>query len=193
MPPVSSSNPVRRKGPAFKPPRPVKPPAQSAATSNPARHVSNNAAPRASGVSKVTSSRPSFHSAATLISSSEQEDGDNIEAEDEEMEDEEISQPKPGPSNTTAVESTASQGLTRPAIPPALLARLLHEGFEDKEMKIQKEAMSVVGKYVETFVREAVARAAFEREDAVRGGGISDGFLQVEDLEKLAPQLVLDF
>jgi CENP-S associating Centromere protein X len=182
MPPVSSSNPVRRKGPAFKPPRPVKPPAQSAATSNPARHVSNNAAPRTSGISKkVTSSRPSFHSAATLISSSEQEDEDDIEAEDEdeEMEDKEISQPRPGPSNTTAVESTASQGLTRPAIPPALLARLLHEGFEDKEMKIQKEAMSVVGKYMETFVREAVARAAFEREDAVRGGGISDGFLQV--------------
>ena len=175
MPPVSSSNPVRRKGPAFKPPRPVKPPVQSTATSNPARHVSNNAAPRTSGVSKnVTSSRPSFHSAATVISSSEQEDEDDIEAEDEE-----ISRPRPGPSNTTAVESTASQGLTRPAIPPALLARLLHEGFEDKEMKIQKEAMSVVGKYMETFVREAVARAAFEREDADRGGGISDGFLQV--------------
>lgn len=128
-----------------------------------------------------------------ISSSSEQEDEDDIEAEDEEMEGEEMTQPRPGPSNIAATESTASQDLTRPAIPPALLARLLHEGFEDKDMKIQKEAMSVVGKYMETFVREAVARAAFEREDADRGGGISDGFLQVEDLEKLAPQLVLDF
>jgi len=73
--------------------------------------------------------------------------------------------------------------------------RLLYEGFEDKDMKIGKEAMSVVGKYVETFVREALARAAFEREegDEELGRGRGDGFLQVEDLEKLAPQLLLDF
>lgn len=46
-------------------------------------------------------------------------------------------------------------------------------------MRIGKEAMAVVGKYMETFVREALARAAFEREE-VDGGGIGDGFLQVE-------------
>lgn len=53
--------------------------------------------------------------------------------------------------------------------------------------------MNLVGKYMEIFVREAFARAKNERETSVKGGGISDGFLQVEDLEKLAPQLVLDF
>jgi hypothetical protein len=80
-------------------------------------------------------------------------------------------------------------------IPPKLLTRLLYEGFEDKDMKIGKEAMLVVGKYMETFVREALARAAFERQegDAEKGSGEGDGFLQVEDLEKLAPQLLLDF
>ncbi|QDS77803.1 hypothetical protein FKW77_005694 [Venturia effusa] len=78
-------------------------------------------------------------------------------------------------------------------IPPKLLTRILWEGFEDKDMKIGKEAMSVVGKYVETFVREAVARAIFERRGEEGEDDLGDGFLQVEDLEKLAPQLLLDF
>ncbi|TID17870.1 centromere protein x [Venturia nashicola] len=78
-------------------------------------------------------------------------------------------------------------------IPPKLLTRILWEGFEDKDMKITKEAMSVVGKYVETFVREAVARAIFERGGDDGAEQYGDGFLQVEDLEKLAPQLLLDF
>lgn len=46
-------------------------------------------------------------------------------------------------------------------------------------------------------MREALARAAYERgegrTDGRGGGGIGDGFLEVEDLEKTAPQLVLDF
>ena len=54
--------------------------------------------------------------------------------------------------------------------------------------------MAVYGKYVETFVREALARAIFEREDADKeGAGVGDGFVQVEDLERITPQLVLDF
>lgn len=84
--------------------------------------------------------------------------------------------------------------------------------------------MGVVGKYVETFVREAIARASYERQQVLDekgkrgekigagetflevslcGGNEGVGFgkfvrcadvhLQVEDLEKLAPQLLLDF
>lgn len=85
-----------------------------------------------------------------------------------------------------------------PPIPAKLLTRLLFEGFEDKNMKIGKEAMSLFGKYVETFVREGLARAIAERQE--EGGGLeggegrmSDGFVQVEDLEKVAAQLLLDF
>jgi len=81
-----------------------------------------------------------------------------------------------------------------PPIPQKLLTRLLYEGFEDKGVKIGREAMAVYGKYVETFVREALARAIFEREDADKeGAGVGDGFVQVEDLERITPQLVLDF
>jgi len=99
-------------------------------------------------------------------------------------------------------DSDGAESSAVPPIPPKLLTRLLFESFEDKEMKIGREAMQVVGKYMETFVREALARAVFEREEggaAAAGGGgggvgvVGDGWLQVEDLEKLAPGLVLDF
>ena len=62
--------------------------------------------------------------------------------------------------------------------------------------------MAVVGKYMETFVREAIARAAFERGEEMerrkgglgeRGIGMGDDFLEVEDLEKGVAQLLLDF
>lgn len=78
-------------------------------------------------------------------------------------------------------------------IPENLLARLLYHGFEDKQTVIQKGALELTAKYMDTFVREAIARAADERKEARKGGGHMDGYLQVEDLEKLAPQLLLDF
>ena len=45
-------------------------------------------------------------------------------------------------------------------------------------MRIGKEANGVVGKYMETFVREAIARAAFERAEAGKQG-IDGDFLEV--------------
>ncbi|OXV07898.1 hypothetical protein Egran_04338 [Elaphomyces granulatus] len=90
-----------------------------------------------------------------------------------------------------------------PAIPPKLLTRLLHHHFTSDKIKITKDANAVVAKYVDIFVREALARAAYERVgenyngdtvDGLGGGkGFGDGFLEVEDLEKLAPQMILDF
>ena len=52
-------------------------------------------------------------------------------------------------------------------------------------MRISKDANAAVGKYMETFIREAIARAAFERAEAVAKGGVDggrgggDGFLEV--------------
>lgn len=66
-----------------------------------------------------------------------------------------------------------------PPIPQKLLARLLYESFTDKNVKIGKEAMTVFGKYIEIFVREGLARAAYYREEADAGAsGVGDGFLQ---------------
>ena len=72
-------------------------------------------------------------------------------------------------------------------IPPNLLTRLLHHYLEKKEggvAKIGKEANVLVGKYMETFVREAIARAAFERAQAAESTGTRDGFLEVGVIQK---------
>ncbi|KAK0706034.1 CENP-S associating centromere protein X-domain-containing protein, partial [Lasiosphaeria miniovina] len=68
-------------------------------------------------------------------------------------------------------------------VPPELLTRLLHEFFTADGTRITKDANSAVAKYMDVFVREAIARSAVER---------ASGFLEVEDLEKVAPQLLLD-
>ena len=51
-------------------------------------------------------------------------------------------------------------------------------------MRIGKEANGLIGKYMETFVREAIARAAFERAEAQKEevGGIEGDFLEVSGL-----------
>ncbi|KAJ4170601.1 hypothetical protein NW754_006737 [Fusarium falciforme] len=64
-----------------------------------------------------------------------------------------------------------------------LLTRLLHEFFTKDSTRISRDANDAVGKYFDVFVREAIARAAVEKDG---------GFLEVEDLEKVSPQLLLD-
>jgi hypothetical protein len=87
----------------------------------------------------------------------------------------------------------------KPVIPLSLLHRILHHNFRDKDKtRITTDAKEVLGKYVEVFVREAIARSAYESRgnganDDGDGNGRDDGFLEVEDLEKTGVQLVLDF
>ncbi|EAQ84141.1 predicted protein [Chaetomium globosum CBS 148.51] len=71
----------------------------------------------------------------------------------------------------------------REKIPPELLTRILHAFFEREGTRITRDANAAVARYMDIFVREAIARAAVER---------SSGFLEVEDLEKIAPQLLMD-
>lgn len=75
-------------------------------------------------------------------------------------------------------------------IPEALLTRLLHECFKDDNTRIGKDASAAVQKYMDTFVRETIARAVDMR---MSENGIGGDFVEVEDLEKLAPQLLMDF
>ena len=181
MPPKNAStNGATRKGPQFKPPRPVKAPAKATAAT----------ASRATGASKkpnAPATKSGFQTAATIISSDEEEvqEDEFGELSDDLMEVDE----RPAPKTTRTVEPLT----TAHPIPAPLLARLLHENFEDPNTQIQKGAMTLTGRYMEIFVREALARAKHERARSAKNDGISDGFLQVEDLEKLAPQLVLDF
>lgn len=97
-------------------------------------------------------------------------------SDDEGME--EVSQ-NPEPEATTAPTNIHDPP---PTIPPQLLTKLLHHHFFDEKTRIGKDANAVVGKYMETFVREALARAAFERSEAERTRGRGGDFLEASDL-----------
>ncbi|KAI0154276.1 CENP-S associating centromere protein X-domain-containing protein [Xylariaceae sp. FL1272] len=71
-------------------------------------------------------------------------------------------------------------------IPPELLTRILHEFFEKSNTRISKDANKAVAKYMDIFVREAIARSCVEKPE---DRGV---FLEVTDLEKVAPQLLMD-
>jgi hypothetical protein len=106
------------------------------------------------------------------------EEDEDIDMDSDELEEEEA--PRARKTATKRAADPAPIDEAAP-IPPKLLTRLLYDGFEDKDVKIGKEAMLVVGKYIDTFVREALARAVFERneQEGEGGNGTGDGFLQV--------------
>ena len=176
MPPKKASGEATtRKGPQFKPPRPVTAP----------KKASTATASRAKVASTKPTTKARFQPATTIISSDEED----VQEDDLDAFSDDIMDDAPAPQPTRTVEPLT----TAHPIPAPLLARLLHENFEDQSTQIQKGAMTLTGRYMEIFVREALARAKHERARSARNDGISDGFLQVEDLERLAPQLVLDF
>ncbi|KAG9257741.1 CENP-S associating centromere protein X-domain-containing protein [Emericellopsis atlantica] len=93
---------------------------------------------------------------------------------------EDVATARPSPPRAQPDEAESSDDKT---IPRDLLTRLLHEFFAKDTTRISKDANASVGKYVDVFVREALARTAVEKRS---------GFLEVEDLEKVTPQLMLD-
>ena len=189
MPPKNATaNAARRKGPSFNPPRPVGAPSQASTATKRAPA----AASRATGAAKKSnagSSKTAFTPAADVIDLSDDDQDEelaedlNISDFDDIMDDAPTANPPPA----------AAAALAEPVISRALLARLLLENFEDPNIQIQTGAMKLVGKYIDIFVTEAFLRSQDEMKAAAKDGGSIDGFLQVEDLEKLAPQLVLDF
>ncbi|KAL0635266.1 hypothetical protein Q9L58_005751 [Maublancomyces gigas] len=82
------------------------------------------------------------------------------------------------------------------SLPPQLLQRLLQEFFEEKKTRISRPALNATGEYTKTFIREAIWRATAIRKEREQDPGSvrnMSAFLEVEDLEKLSPQLLLDF
>lgn len=108
-------------------------------------------------------------------------------------------QPAPLPQPPHPATAIGSKKDDIPLLPSALITRLLHESFEDKSTKIGKDANALTARYLDLFVREAVARAtevAKERKEMREAGGekVDDGvWLDVQDLEEVAPGLVMDF
>ncbi|KAM0501150.1 hypothetical protein ACHAPB_005243 [Verticillium nonalfalfae] len=69
-------------------------------------------------------------------------------------------------------------------IPSGLVANLLKEMFAREETRMTEGASRAAARYIDVFVREAIARCVHEREG---------GFLEVDDLEKISAQLLMDF
>ncbi|MCJ1335637.1 hypothetical protein MMC09_000909 [Bachmanniomyces sp. S44760] len=158
MPSEHTKVPVKRKAPAFKPPRPAAN-AKSTAPAAPSRRKSAVTHP------------PIFSSSDEDEAASH--DRHQIPARD--------------------IRPNSSLLDPPPTIPPKLLTTLLQHRFSDEKTRIGTDASALVGEYMDTFVKEALARAAFERSEAGAESARGGDFLQVEDLEKLAPQLILDF
>ncbi|TGZ81082.1 hypothetical protein EX30DRAFT_371764 [Ascodesmis nigricans] len=81
-------------------------------------------------------------------------------------------------------------------IPRQLLQRIIHEFRTDKKTRISEPALEALAEYIKIFIQEAVHRAAAEKKRELKGqnyGRLGSTFLEVEDLEKIAPQLLLDF
>ncbi|KAI9660497.1 MAG: hypothetical protein M1821_009847 [Bathelium mastoideum] len=179
-----------RKPAAFKPPRP---------TQNKASKYAQNGAivkpsARSESLSKTgldKQSRSGFRPASHAIELSDDEasedegDGENVqESENGDSANSDVDPPsassnrlaRPPPSPSAAALPASEDA--PPPIPQKLLTKLLHENFDDKGTRIGKDAMAVVAKYMELFVREAIARAAVER-DGEAGDGLGDGFLEV--------------
>lgn len=142
----------KRKAPAFKPPRPA---AKAQATPTPGASRRKSAPARPAASSSATSS--SAEEPATIRSSSPEEPDSGLST------------------NTKAVSLNPP-----PLIPPNLLARILHHNFEGEDQQVRREAILLVGKYMDTFVREAIARATYERA-AAGGGGVGSDFLEVNE------------
>lgn len=148
-------------------------------------------APRRKSAPTGKRGRPSF----IADQASASDDDEDAEEDENDSDDDEFPSSNPRSASAddsdTSIPSTARGPTTTtqdapPTIPPALLTRLLHHHFKDSKIRIGKEANGAVGRYMETFVREAIARAAFERSEAVAEGrveaGVAGEFLEVSSL-----------
>ncbi|PNS18225.1 Epsin-1 [Sphaceloma murrayae] len=200
--PTTSSNPFSKSAP-FKPPGPARTsnkPSTSTSTSTP----TSTKAPAALSLLSSPSSQDSDFGTAFSLSDVETT---NLANSPPLLPS--VSRPapaKPPPTTTTSKSRPADLSAARdrpapaaqedengiPGLPPQLLTRIMHEAYRDKGTRISKEGNEVMGRYVDIFIREAMARAAEgKREKGV--GGEEDVWVDVEDLEAVVPGLVLDF
>ncbi|KAK2762279.1 hypothetical protein FQN54_001289 [Arachnomyces sp. PD_36] len=205
MPPGAARDVQKRPYPPFNPPRPKNAANTTTATASGSKSKSkpNASTSESSTSNRKRQSRPRSPSVdLELEDSNDDEAGSQADSSVRSLSPfqepdyilAEITAPATTSGDREAIDSAD------PAIPPKLLTRILHHHFQSDKTKIAKDANRVVAKYVDIFVREALARAAYERQEGNKqaeaaGGrrGLADGFLEVEDLEKLAPQMVLDF
>ncbi|KIX07308.1 uncharacterized protein Z518_01961 [Rhinocladiella mackenziei CBS 650.93] len=107
----------------------------------------------------------------------------------------EITHPNPSRRSKTNVNATSVTG-EEPAIPLPLIHRIMQSHFTAPEKTtISTDARALLGKYIEIFVKEGIRRCVDERREREGGGAgrLDSGWLELEDLERVATQLCLDF
>lgn len=114
-----------------------------------------------------TSSRPAAAKKPSVASTSAKAKGKQRAEASDEAEHMEVDEEA---EDVTQQEDDDEDDDPEKTIPPELLTRILHEFFEKDGTKITRDANSAVAKYMDIFVKEAIARAAAER---------NGGFLEV--------------
>jgi CENP-S associating Centromere protein X len=189
MPSTSASGATKRKRPAFSPPRPKVSKAKG-----------NEVSKTSISKSKARPAPSKQHKSCPLTSPTPSESDSTPESEPDSPRRSSTPPFEPDYLLAEVTHNEAAQD-DEPIVPLALVHTLLHHHFSDKDKtRISQDAKALIGKYVDTFVREAIARSAFERQEKSAEDGAKasdhrgdDGWLEVEDLERMAPQLILDF
>jgi centromere protein X len=123
-----------------------------AATKGPRGRPSNGSNRSSTGVRGNARGSTSAREVVTIDSDDNEQAAEEDDIEDEDMEEE------------------SDGGEARATIPPELITRVLHEFFAKDGTRITRDANEAVVRYVDVFVREAIARTAAEKDG---------GFLEV--------------
>ena len=160
---------------AFKPPRPT-------AKASPAGKKST----AAKGVNKASASKPSKSNIRRasevprgLLPSLSPDSSPDASAVEIASSPEELPRRGQQDEDEDAEMAEAADESRQARIPPELLTRILQEFFKEDNTRMSKPAAQAVGRYMETFVREAIARAAFGRRQAMGEDGEGGGWLEV--------------
>ena len=85
---------------------------------------------------------------------------------------------------------------SEPTITLPLIHRIMQSHFSRPEKtSLSADARVLVGKYIDIFVKEGIRRCVDEKKEreSNAGAGVDSGWLELEDLERVATQLCMDF
>ena len=193
---VANMPQAKRARPSFSPPRPGK----SKASGDKSAKKTSRDGPKKRGRPSTESTKKTKRRKCTpSLGDTEGEESELLsDAEDDESVNEPSgTPPKPEQEHSPEPDHILVEITNDPdpdaAISPPLVHRTMQEHWKDKQKtKISTDARKLMQVYVDTFVREAIIRSAYEKKER-EGGDRQDSFLEVGDLERIAPQLVLDF
>ncbi|EMR11060.1 hypothetical protein PNEG_00657 [Pneumocystis murina B123] len=77
--------------------------------------------------------------------------------------------------------------------PPQTIAKIFSLAFTDPTTKISASALTLCSEYIRIFCKEAIWRAAASKREHENKDENTQISLGVEDLERIAGQLTLDF